>query len=163
MKAKLVFGIIFSKEDDYSKTVKILTGLYGDIAKVSQKYSFSQFTDYYEPELGKELYRLFILFKNPIDAEQIADIKLKAIELEKKLSKSGKRIVNLDPGYVTSDQFVLASTKQSSNKVYLAKGIWAQLIYQIGKNKCNENERTFPDLRQDTVKKFILECAATSL
>lgn len=157
MQAKLICGIIFPNKELHDKAIKALTEIYGEIDKESQEYSFTEFTKYYEPEMGKELKRKFLVFKNMIEMEQLPDIKLRTIELEKEMSKDGKRTVNLDPGYLTKDQFVLASVKTSPNKIYLAKGVSAQLILQISQNKCLENVRTFPDLKQEIIKKFILE------
>lgn len=156
MQVKLICGIIFAEERSYQKALELLTQEFGEIEKKSEPYNFSQFTKYYEPELGQNLQRQFLVFKRTIEAEQLPDIKLKTIELEKQLSKNSQRTVNLDPGYLTSSQFILASVKASPGKIYLAKNIWAQLIYQISKNQIIENERTFPDLKQTEIKKFIL-------
>lgn len=161
MLAKLICGIIFSEEKSYQKALELLTKEFGEIEKKSEPYYFSAFTSYYGPEIGPDLQRQFLVFKKLIEAEEIPEIKLKTIEMEKKLSKQNKRTVNLDPGYLTSSQFILASVKASSGKIYLAKNIWAQLIYRISQNKIIENGRTFPDLRQEKIKEFILSvCSA---
>ena len=157
MQAKLICGIIFPNKELYDKAVKTLIEIYGEIDKESPEYSFTEFTNYYEPEMGRGLKRKFLVFKRLIEMEHLPDIKLRTIELEKEMSKNGKRTVNLDPGYLTENQFVLASVKTSPNKIYLAKGVSAQLILQISNNKCLENIRTFPDLKQEIIKEFILE------
>jgi hypothetical protein len=150
MQAKLICGIIFPNKELHDKAIKLLTEIYGEIDKESPEYSFTEFTKYYEPEMGKELKRKFLVFKRLIEMEQLP-------EIEKQMSKEGKRTVNLDPGYLTENQFVLASVKTSPNKIYLAKGVSAQLILQISNNKCLENIRTFPDLKQEFIKEFILQ------
>lgn len=157
MQAKLICGIIFPNKEMYDNALKMLTEIYGEIDKESPEYSFTEFTKYYEPEMGSGLKRKFLVFKKQIEMENLPDIKLKTIEMEKQMSKEGKRTVNLNPGYLTENQFVLASVKTSPNKIYLAKGVSAQLILQISNNKCLENIRTFPDLKQEVIKKFILE------
>jgi hypothetical protein len=157
MQAKLICGVIFPNKELHDKAIKSLTEIYGEIDKESPEYSFTEFTDYYAPEMGSGLKRKFLVFKKLIEMEQLPDIKLKTIEIEKQMSKQGKRTVNLDPGYLTENQFVLASIKTSPNKIYLAKGVSAQLILQISQNKCLENVRTFPDLKQEVIKNFILE------
>ena len=48
-------------------------------------------------------------------------------DIESFFSVSGKRKINLDPGYITLAKVVLASTKNYSHRIYLGKGIYAEL------------------------------------
>ena len=63
------------------------------------------------------------------------------------------RTVNIDPGYIDRMKLVLATTKDSSHRVYLGQGIYAdvELIYRSGSFVCLE--WTYPDYRE----KFAIE------
>ncbi len=76
--------------------------------------------------------RQFIFFQNLIDPGLLSDIKLKTNEIEASLSSEGKRSINLDPGYLTLSNIVLASTKNYAHRIYLGKGIYGEitLIYK---------------------------------
>jgi len=90
------------------------------------------YSSYYKDEIGWPLSRQFIFFKNLIDPGSLADIKLKTNEIEDSLSSEGKRSINLDPGYLNLSNVVLASTKNYAHRIYLNKGIYAEvtLIYK---------------------------------
>ena len=155
-KAKLFIGILYKDKDVYNIVEKELIKKFGSLEDDSIEYDFDQFTDYYEKELGKKLLKKMIVFKDLIDREDLAEIKVFTNELEDKYSVKDKRTINLDPGYFTKDQLILASAKDSPYKVYIGKGIFAHLTYYFGKNKVIEALRTFPDFRDKKVQEFFV-------
>jgi len=157
LKAKLFIGILYKEKEIYNKVLKELTDKCGSLEEDSIEYNFDQFTNYYEKELGEKLLKKIIVFKNLIDREDLADIKVFTNSLEDKYSINNKRTINLDPGYLTKEQLVLASVKDSPYKVYIGKGIFAHLTYYFGKNKCIEALRTFPDFRDKKVQMFFVK------
>ena len=84
-------------------------------------------TRYYEKEMGWPLHRRFLSFKYLIRPEAIVDIKLQTNEIEKRYLQEGKRRVNIDPGYVALERLVLATGKNYTHRIYLSKGIYADL------------------------------------
>lgn len=84
-------------------------------------------TRYYEKEMGWPLHRRFITFRDLIRPEEIVEIKLTTNKLESGYAKDGKRIVNIDPGYICLERFVLATGKNYTHRIYLSKGIYADL------------------------------------
>ena len=82
--------------------------------------------------------RTFIFFKDLINRAEIADIKLRTNDIETSLSIDGRRKVNLDPGYLTLANVILATTKGYSHRIYLGKGIYGEvtLLYR-------EKDKTF--------------------
>jgi hypothetical protein len=92
------------------------------------------FTDYYREEMGKGLTRFWCAGGRLVPATVLADYKLAGVALETRWRSGGGRRVNLDPGYVSTLQMVLATTKQLPPAVYLGKGIYAlvELIYRDG-------------------------------
>lgn len=112
---------------------QILERKFGDTLLVSPLSEWDH-SLYYKDELGWPLFRQFIFFKNIIDPETLADIKVKTNEMEDAFSVHGKRRINLDPGYLTLAKIVLASTKNYAHRVYLRKGIYGEvtLFFQDG-------------------------------
>lgn len=157
MKAKLFIGILYNKKDIYNKVEEELIKKFGPLEQDSIEYDFDQFTNYYEKELGKNIKKKIIVFKDLINREDLADIKVFTNNIEKRYSINNKRTINLDPGYLTKEQLVLASVKESPYKVYIGKGIFAHLTYYFGKNKCIEALRTFPDFRDKKVQEFFIK------
>lgn len=156
-KAKLFIGILYKDKKIINKVLLELKDKFGTLEDNSIEYSFDKFTDYYEKELGKKLLKKIIVFKNLIKREDLADIKVFTNNLEEKYSVNNKRTINLDPGYLTKEQLVLASVKDSPYKIYIGKGIFAHLTYYFGKNKCIEALRTFPDFRDKKVQSFFVK------
>lgn len=155
-KAELFIGVLYSNEGICKEIIGLLVKRFGEIEKESEPYAFD-FTDYYEDEMGKNLVKRFIVFKKMIDMNELADIKIFTNEVEDKFAKDGKRLVNLDPGYLNKEQLVLASVKGSAYKVYLDKGIYAHLTLIFKKNSCIELNRTFPDFRNKKVQDFFIK------
>jgi len=153
-KAKFFTGIMYSDEDTYQKAVKELVKKFGKIEHESHEYDFTDFTTYYEDEMGDNIKKKFFVFKKLIARDKLADIKLWTNALENKFSKLNKRKINLDPGYFTMHNLVLASAKDRAHKIYLKKGIYADLTLLFGKNSCQHMPHTFKDFKTKEVQEF---------
>jgi len=130
---KLICGIIASEERFFKRAEERLVELYGSQDLASQIFEFD-FTDYYRREMGDGLIRFWCAASRLAPAAQLADWKVKSCELEARWGKPGARRVNLDPGYLTSLQVILATTKPLPQAVYLRDGIYAlvELLYRSG-------------------------------
>jgi hypothetical protein len=128
---KLITGFIFKEEKAFSQARLILSKVFGAIDFESQVLAFNH-TDYYQEEFGKDLKRKFIAFKRLIPAQALAKIKTTTNKIEQKLLKQGKRLINIDPGYLNLSKLILASTKDYKHRIYLDKGIYSEitLFYQ---------------------------------
>jgi hypothetical protein len=69
------------------------------------------------------------------------------------------RPLNLDPGYLTEAKLVLASTKDRDHRVYLDRGIYAEvtLHYQRGRG-WQPRPWTYPDYRSEPYLQFFTRC-----
>lgn len=109
-------------------------------------------TDHYEKEMGANLKRRFISFKKLQKPKRFAAIKLFCIKLERKFSSNNKRLINIDPGYINEAKLVLTTTKDFSHRIYLNKGIYAEVTLVFKEGNFSSLETTFPDYRTDTYR-----------
>ena len=97
--------------------------------------------------MGSPLKRQFISFEKPISPEKITDIKLFTNSIEEKLCVHKKRRINIDPGYMSDSKLVLATTKEHFHRIYLNKGIYAEVTLYWRKGSFQPFEWTYPDYR----------------
>lgn len=131
--ALLFVGTLYSKPHIFDKSKNVLESHFGKILLISHPLSWD-YSDYYKNELGWPIYRRFIFFENIIDPAIIVDTKLKTNEIELNFSYNDRRLINLDPGYLTLSKIVLATTKNYAHRIYMGKGIYGEvtLIYRGG-------------------------------
>lgn len=130
----LFTGALYCQGKYLSLARERLEALFGEIAIETDPISW-EFSNYYEQELGRPILRNFLFFRDRINPETLGSIKLATNEIEHQLSDKGRRNINLDPGYMTSSKVVLASTKNYSHRIYLSRGIFAEvtLVYRDGR------------------------------
>ena len=156
---KLIFGIISGFQELIEDIQGPLTVRYGPIDFRSNLIPFT-FTDYYAPQMGENLLRRFISFQQLIDPELLPDIKVHSNQLEDEYalrSSRVKRPINLDPGYVTPNCLILASTKNYAHRIPLQKGIYAQLEYILKKGEVQTLPWTYPDYCTEGYQQIFLE------
>ena len=131
--AKLISSLFSSQANMIEQVILELEGLFGPTDRISPALLFDR-TKYYEKEMGWPLHRRFISFKTLIRPEEIVEIKQKTNALEKKYAQGGKRKINIDPGYIVLERLILATGKNYTHRIYLSKGIYADLtlIFQRG-------------------------------
>lgn len=143
---KLVCGMLFRREKDKTLVLESMRRRFGPLDFESESVPFTQ-TGYYDEEMGSGLLRKFISFGKLIAPDKLASIKLITNSLEDSLSTGGRRRVNLDPGYLELAKLVLASTKDFSHRIYLGKGIYAELTLFYRSGAFRPLEWTYPDYR----------------
>lgn len=128
-----------------------LEAKYGKADHVSDIFPFDE-TDYYDSELGTPITRRLVTFETlqPLDA--LADIKCFTNSIEQSHGVEGKRAFNLDPGFITLQSLVLATGKKFSHRIYLGRGIWADLTLVWQKKQWVDFPWTFPDYASDAMK-----------
>lgn len=154
-KVKVIFGYITTDINLIKEVNESLSFLLGEVDLVSEIIDFN-FTDYYEREMGKGLKREWVSFKNLIMPDFLADLKIKTNEIEDRFRENEKRRINIDPGILTLNNFILATTKNYAHRIYLKGGIYAEvtLIYQD--KKFNNLPWTYPDYQTDFFHNFLL-------
>ncbi len=122
----LLVAAVFSRHADALSWARgRLEEDYGPVERVSTPFVFDQ-TDYYAGAMGTDLRKQLLVFRDFIAPDRLAEIKLRANDLERELAGSGRhpeaRPVNIDPGYLNLGKFVLATTKDQAHRVYLGRG-----------------------------------------
>ncbi len=156
---KLFVAAIFADESLLPELRDILIEHFGDIDYTSPVYPF-RYGAYYADEMGEPLYRIFYSFRQLIDPAELREVKLATNEIEDRLAIEGRRRVNLDPGYIDFGKLVLASMKCNNQKVYLGKGVWADINLLYEKGHFRPLEWTFPDFLEQTYEKTLLHIRA---
>ncbi len=130
---------------------------WGPVARVSPAFDFDQ-TDYYTPTMGPGLKKVFWVFDEPFRVDTLPEVKLATNAWEDEYAQAAghdePRPLNLDPGYLTAAKLVLASTKNYSHRIYLARGIFAEITLFFRRGRWKWHEWTFPDYRRPEYHRF---------
>ncbi|RMF97690.1 MAG: DUF4416 family protein [Candidatus Schekmanbacteria bacterium] len=157
VKAKLFCALMFEREEDRQYAENELTKEFGKIELSSNIYKFNH-TDYYCEEFGCNLKKKLIVFEKTVEQEILPDIKIKTNEIEDSyLTDKGNRRVNIDPGFILPSKLILASTKNYSHRIYLGKGIYAEVTLMFTKKGVKYLEWTYPDYRSEELAEFLIE------
>ena len=141
---KLVIAAIVSDPELLGPVRSAVESELGELDWASDPLRFD-YTRYYEAEMGPVLTRFFMTLKALADPADLARIKLVTNGLEARLAVEGHRRVNLDPGLLSLSRFVLASTKDSSHRVPLGHGIYAEITLVFERGEWRPVEWTYPD------------------
>ena len=152
--AKLLVSVISAFLDPITSVLSALAGYYGTLDFVSAVLPFD-YTEYYHAEMGKPLIRRFASFDGLIQQEQLAQIKVETNLLETERSLGGKRTVNIDPGYLLAERLVLASGKNQAHRVYLNRGIYADLTLVFRDRDYRPLSWTYPDYAEPRVRDWL--------
>ncbi|MFB3926382.1 MAG: DUF4416 family protein [Syntrophales bacterium] len=149
--AKLVVSLFSGDRDRISAALGIISGKFGKADFISEFLPFN-YTDYYRKEMGENLERRIASFEDLIRQDSLPDIKLFTNEVEAGFSEEGKRKINIDPGYMTEFNFVLASGKAYAHRLYLRNGIYADLTLIFRSKSFHPLEWTYPDYAGETIR-----------
>ena len=142
--AKLVIGLFMKEKSLFAPVAEELAEKFGPVDMISSWFPFD-YTTYYEPEMGAGLFRRMLVFKRLIKQSALAGIKIITNDLEKKYLKDDKRMVNIDPGYMLQERFVLATGKNYTHRIYIGMGIYADLTLIYTKGAFQKLPWTYPD------------------
>lgn len=156
--AQLMLSVLSSTWQNFqTRLLPFLTERIGELDFVSDRLSFTE-TTYYDQELGTPITRKIFGFEPLIPPEDLIEIKLATNELEGLFLRSdGRRIYNLDPGLVFQERLVLATGKNFSHRIYLGKGIWADLTLIYQKERWRSLPWSFPDYSGPTMQDILTQ------
>ena len=142
--AKPVIGLILKDSALLGPAAAALEECFGRPDMVSPWLSFD-FTDYYLNEMGAPLRRRIFSFRALIGQEILPEVKLETNRIEGRFCIDGQRRVNIDPGILTFERFVLATGKNYTHRIYLGRGIFADLTLLFSGGAFRPLPWTYPD------------------
>lgn len=153
---KLICGIIAAEQDVFEAAEERMVRAYGELEHRSELFVFD-FTDYYAKQMGEGLRRRFLSFVPLISPERLGEIKLETNAMEESMridAGSIRRLINLDPGYLTASALIMATAKDFAHRIPLQKGIYAHLEFLFGRKDIRLLEWTYPDFRTSGYQAF---------
>ncbi len=156
-KVKFFCGLIYHESIELKKITKQLEEEWGEIEDIFESIPF-EYTSYYNKEMGTPLWRTFVSFRKLINREIIIDRKLESNKIESYYTSNGdKRRVNIDPGYLTLGQLILVTTKDRDQRIYLGKGIYAEVTLRYSNNAYHAYPWTYRDYAtKEYEEKFLI-------
>jgi hypothetical protein len=150
---------------------EMLQNRYGPIVLDSPVFDFVE-THYYEDQMGTALKKQFFAFERLIRASELAVIKLATNEIEHQFARTGDwvadrtgvtRPINLDPGYLNAGKWVLATTKDQAHRIYLDRGIYAEVTLRFEHGEFVPWPWTYPNYCREDYRAFFKEARSEYL
>lgn len=154
--AKLVIGIFTARKELLEPVAADLAARFGPADLVSRWLDFD-FTTYYNAEFGSPLYRRMFSFQRLIRQDELAGIKQITNQIENAYTRDGKRAVNIDPGYMLRERFVLATGKNFTHRIYIGEGIYADLTLLYYDKAFQSLPWTYPDYADGAMQSFLIQ------
>jgi Domain of unknown function (DUF4416) len=145
-RVKFFIAVLFKDHADLDKARQLFVGCWGAVDFEGADHPFDV-TDYYAREMGEPLYRRILAFETLREPTLLVDMKLACNDIEERLRAHGMRTVNCDAGYLDHNKVLLASAKEAGQKIYLDKGIYADLAGRYKSGKYRPFEWSFPDFK----------------
>ena len=127
----LLAGLLYREQSAFESAKEKLISKFGPVLHETESQEWH--CRHYEDELGRPIIRKFIFFERLVPPEDLPSIKQATNQMELKLSHDGKRTINIDPGYLTLANLVLASTKGYGHRIYMGGGIYAEVTLLFSK------------------------------
>ncbi|MDR1044053.1 MAG: DUF4416 family protein [Candidatus Adiutrix sp.] len=113
-------------------------------------------TAYYEEEMGPGLSKVYASWPTLISPENLADVKLRAMAWEQRNSPGGRRLANLDPGYIFSGGLVLSTGKFRGHRLPLGQGLWGELTLNFHQGQFMPFPWTYLDYQRPDVQVWLM-------
>jgi hypothetical protein len=153
---KLLIGLLAKTPLLLGQATERLQDAFGAIDATSEPVPFVH-TRYYAKELGDNPWRQFLTFLPLVDPGELAAIKLRTNAIELEWAENGLRQVNIDPGYIALGKLVLATTKDYWHRVYLGRGIYAEVTLPFRGGAFQPQEWTYADYRTPDHLRFFTQ------
>lgn len=155
----LFFGILY-RSDLFSEAVLVqrVEELYGKTLSFTPE--FNPLAAYYAKEMGEEplLKRIFLVTTSAFPREFLLTTKLLSLEWEREWAQNAKRMVNVDLGFISPENFILATTKNYAHRIFLGQCIFADLTYQCIEGRFQTLPWTYPDFKDQPKIDFLSWC-----
>lgn len=149
-----IISAVFSDRDALAEATSALAAELGAVELLGDEMSFDH-TDYYEAEMGPGLRRCFLEIAGLAPPDALVSMKTFTREVEQRFTTDGRRRINLDPGILSRERFVLASTKNAPRRLYLGQGIHAELTLVYESGDFQAQPWTYPDYASAPVRALL--------
>jgi Domain of unknown function (DUF4416) len=139
-------ALLYREPEALQAALERLAAAFSPVERLGAAHAFDR-TDYYAPEMGTGLERLLVAFQRLEAPGWLVPAKLAAAGIEDALRVDGRRRVNVDVGYLDLGKVVLASFKERPTKLYLERGVWADLTLTFADGAWHPLPWSFPDFR----------------
>lgn len=129
---KPMAGILTGRTDLLDRVLGELLPRFGKAEIIGDWQAFDH-TDYYADEMGDNLFRCFVSFAKLVSPHISAEFKAWTKEIEDRFGSDGRRLVNIDPGYLDANKVVLITGKHGGHKIALAPDVWADFLLWYNK------------------------------
>lgn len=138
-----------------------MTRSWGEFLREGPTFDFTE-TSYYRDSMGDGIKKQLVAFESLIDPAEIVDAKLASNTWERDFRDENDypeaRPINIDPGYLTEAKLVLATTKDRDHRIYLDRGIFAEVTIYFHRGKWASRPWTYPDYERPEVQSFLSDC-----
>jgi hypothetical protein len=179
------FVAVFSAEDRFLRiALERLEAHWGKIAALGQAFDFVESPYYLRTMLvpqppesrlpegrlresqhdrtPRALRKQMVLFADPYDPAELAADKIQSHRWERDWTEEltlsqddSKRLINIDPGYLSMTKLVLASTKNREHRIYLRDGIYAEVTLAFRDQAWTSMPWTYADYQRPDVLEFL--------
>lgn len=155
-RVKLIAAVLVRAEESLTACRKALEERFGPTDGATEPFLFL-FSDFYQEEMGPDLRKVLWSFDSLRDAGQMVEIKRQAVQIEESNRVEGKggRRLNIDPGFLSADRFVLTSRKDAGHRIFLDSGVFAEVTLMFSRGRYRPLSWTYPDYRMEMVGGFL--------
>ena len=152
--AKLVVSFLVHDKSLAGWTIDALDKAFGPLDLVSPWLAFD-YTNYYAREMGAPLHRRLLAYKTLVAQDRLPELKHTTNRVETLCAIDGRRRVNLDPGILLRERFVLATGKNFTHRIYIGQGIYADLTLIYRGGAFQVLPWTYPDYADARLQAFL--------
>ena len=143
-----------------------LAAVFGPLGPDSVQYPFDQ-TAYYADEMGEGLLKQLVVFEDLAEPSVLPRLKQQTMALEKVLAQTRRgvwhRQANIDPGLVSIESLVLATTKYAGHRICIAPALYAETTLLFERGHYRPQPWTYRDYQSEGVQDFLLAVRARLL
>ena len=106
---------------------------------------FNPLIEYYSKEMPGQLSRFLVSTHQSFPRQELLRSKLLTLDWERKFAVNEKRTVNIDTGFLSLENFLLATTKNYSHRIFIGDDIFADLTFEFKQGQFRPLPWTYPD------------------
>jgi hypothetical protein len=155
---KLVVNFFFGDEALLNRAISELALFYGPPESRMDPVDFDH-ADYYSEEMEGDLKKTLVSFAALVPRDGLVEAKRRTMLIEQKLATrygdGVHRPVNIDPGFLMPEKFVLATGRNVAHRIYLGRGVYADLTLLFKHGRFELLPWTYTDYLEHPVLDFL--------